>query len=639
MHVFRTLVLLIVTSPSSWASELPFASSLLRVDQLPSFRQVTYVGAFSSYDRTGANDDGGSGRYSFLRKEGDGLVIAEMKGPGAITRIWTPTPTNDLMEFYFDGETKPRLAVPFIDLFSGNHPPFISPLSGHAVGGYYTYVPLEFAKSMKVVLRGAKMRYYMVNYVLYPPDVPVHPYQPGDLFAFPGLDLNGQTTAKQQVLEPGKAITLFDTNQPGRIVSLKVGPPEAVAGEDRAIVLRIYWDNVAQPAVDVPAGDFFGYSFGRPAARSLLFGSEDEWDYVRIPMPFKHAARIDLVSQRRDGPPLTIRSEVVASNRGQEAGEGTFHAKWNRENPTTDGVPFTYLDVKGRGQVVGMSLQAQGKESGQTLFFEGDDEVTIDGDKTIHGTGSEDSFNGGWYDIPGRWYEQHSLLLSGCLEYNKYLGRTGGYRVLLSDAYAFQKSVYFTIEHSGEKNNIAADYTGTTYFYLDRPEGDGKGLPDVAVRTVSQPDVLKYTFFVSAPPIAATMGASLSLIMSQANGEFGGYLSFSEGPQVPPGGFSEFGPAVVVFAVDAPVSGDYAISVEGIKGPSAGILQLRVNDQPAGNAVDFYAAERSRSGAQQLAELHFERGINKLYFTLAGRNQRSSGGSVDLVSFECKRLR
>ena len=52
----------------------------------------------------GGNDDGFAGTYSFLRKEGDKLVIAEMEGPGVINRIWTPTPTDNMLYFYFDGE-------------------------------------------------------------------------------------------------------------------------------------------------------------------------------------------------------------------------------------------------------------------------------------------------------------------------------------------------------------------------------------------------------------------------------------------------------------------------------------------------------------------------------------------------------
>ena len=83
----------------NYSSEL---ESLYRLDLLPDFRSNCIVEQISSYDRTGGNDDGFNGTYSYLRKEGDKLFIAEMKGPGIINRIWTPTPTNDTLEFYFD---------------------------------------------------------------------------------------------------------------------------------------------------------------------------------------------------------------------------------------------------------------------------------------------------------------------------------------------------------------------------------------------------------------------------------------------------------------------------------------------------------------------------------------------------------
>ena len=70
-----------------------------RFDHLPRFRKSIEVGMISSYDRTGGNDDGFSGRYSYLRKERDGLVLAELKGPVVIYRIATPTPSDDIMEF------------------------------------------------------------------------------------------------------------------------------------------------------------------------------------------------------------------------------------------------------------------------------------------------------------------------------------------------------------------------------------------------------------------------------------------------------------------------------------------------------------------------------------------------------------
>src|ERR1043165_4792122 len=101
-----------------------------RLDLLARYRPSIKVGMVSSYDRTGGNDDGFSGRYSFVRKEGDGLVIAELKGPGVIHRIWTPTPTDDPIGFYFDGEASPRIKTTWRGMFMGDQPPFIAPLVG-----------------------------------------------------------------------------------------------------------------------------------------------------------------------------------------------------------------------------------------------------------------------------------------------------------------------------------------------------------------------------------------------------------------------------------------------------------------------------------------------------------------------------
>ena len=65
-----------------------------RLDRLPAFKASVKVGSGSSYDRTDGNDDGFSGKYSFVRKDPEGLVLADLKGPGVIYRVWTPTPSS-----------------------------------------------------------------------------------------------------------------------------------------------------------------------------------------------------------------------------------------------------------------------------------------------------------------------------------------------------------------------------------------------------------------------------------------------------------------------------------------------------------------------------------------------------------------
>ena len=272
---------------------------LHRLDLLPRFKHSTRTGMFSSYDRTGGNDDGFNGTYSFVRKDSDGgLVLAELDGPGALYRIWTPTPTDDWIEFFFDGEAEPRIRIRFRDLFSGSQYPFVAPVVGYGAGGFFSYLPIPFEKSIKVVARVEQIRFYQINYAIYPSGTQLESYdgyqsseakdhleKAKRVFGVAGGDLSGntappgdavRTAAINASIEPGESRTLWATNSGGRIVGLRLGPSEALSRKDRALVLKIYWDDDPEPAVLSPLGDFFGYSFAAPAARSMLLLKPDD---------------------------------------------------------------------------------------------------------------------------------------------------------------------------------------------------------------------------------------------------------------------------------------------------------------------------------------------------------------------------
>ncbi|MCX6577685.1 MAG: DUF2961 domain-containing protein, partial [Candidatus Aminicenantes bacterium] len=426
---------------------------LTRLDLLPRLKQSVKIGCVSSYDPTGENDDGFSGEYSYIRKEPEGLVIADLQGPGIIYRIHLPSPTDEVIEFYFDGESKPRISRKIPELFVGNIWPFLSPLVGAGVGGRFCYVPLTYQRSCKIIVKTETFHFFQINCARFPEGFAIPTFQdpPSEdfrrhledavkLFGRAGSDITDalvpadsgiKTTAVKEILRPGRTVNLLKRSGPGRILGLRLGPAAAFAGGDRDILIKMYWDGAREPAVECPVSDFFGYSFGDPAVRSLLLGTAEGTNYIYFPMPFESFARIELVSERADGPAVDVQTEIVFAPLGKAVDEGRFYARWRRENPCTEGKPFTYLRTSGRGHVVGMILQAQGLETGTTGFFEGDDRAVIDGELAIPGTGSEDSFNGGWYDVPGRWENRGSFPLSGCLDYKKPLARTGGYRWLV----------------------------------------------------------------------------------------------------------------------------------------------------------------------------------------------------------------
>lgn len=634
---------------------IPGIAELYRLDRLAVLRESINVGSVSSYDRTGGNNDGFGGQYSFVRKEEDGLVLAELEGPGVIYRIWTPTPTDDIIEFYFDGEDEPSIKVKFRDLFLGKHPYFVRPLAGYGGGGFYSYVPLCYEKSCKVFIRAERFQFYQINYATYPEETTIvnSPKQSKDeyeyhlekarrLFESYGGDISSYCVPsggrierfKTKVqLKAGKAVRIFEIDRPGRIVGIRISPVEAFINKDRGIILRAYWDGEREPAINTPAGDFFGYAWGEPAIKSLMVGSANGVNYCYFSMPFERTARIELISEQRLSKETEIQAEVLFVPVGRRENEGRFYAIWRRENPTTKGKPFKFIETEGRGHLVGFIQQSQGLESGNTYFFEGDDQTTIDGKLVIHGTGSEDFYNGGWYDVAGRWDAKRSFPLSGCVGYKKHMGRTGGYRFLLGDAYAYRKNILQTIEHAPIENSLINDYCGVTYLYsLERPNCEFE-LPALKERKVIDLKRIIFATWWNIPINSFSYrDASLTKNNEKIDGKDVRFLSLRAK------GNDAFGHHFICFSCEIPAEGKYKISLDAIKGPAQGKVQMFLDEAPVGPEVDLYAAKRECALDEYVGILNLAEGQNNLLFKLTGKHEESQGLALDITNIICERV-
>jgi hypothetical protein len=642
-------------APAADAPWVPGIQELYRLDRLPVLRESVKVASVSSFDRTGGNNDGFGGQYSFVRKEKDGLVLADLEGPGVIYRLWTPTPTDDLLEFYFDGRDEPTIQVRFRDLFLGKHPGFERPLVGFGVGGFYSYVPLPYEKSCKVLIRAERMQFYQINYATYPlgagiksfsaePSVEQrrHIEKAKKLFESAGGDISAYVVPKGGMIEPvtakvtleaGKAATLFDVDRPGRIVGIRLWPADALAGKERDIVLRAYWDGDAEPAIASPAGDFFGYAWGEPATRSLLVGTAEGVNYCYFPMPFDRSGRIELYAEPGLDRNVSVQAQVLLAPVARQENEGRFYALWRRENPTTKGKPFTFIETGGRGHLVGVIQQSQGLESGNTYFFEGDDQTTIDGELVVHGTGSEDFYNGGWYDVAGRWESRRSFPLSGCLGYQKHLGRTGGYRLFLGDAYAYRQSILQTIEHAPTGNDLLNDYCGLTFLYSrDRPTGEF-ALPAATQRKVVDLKRIVFATWWNVPiPAFSYRNATLTKGREKLDGQEVSFLSLQSR------GSDTFGHHFISFTCELPAAGVYRVSLDAVKGPAQGQVQLFRDEASVGPVVDLYAEQRQRAPRQDMGTLELAEGPNNLLFKIVGRNKKSQGQALDVTNIICEKV-
>ncbi len=473
-----------------WSNEL---EQLKRIDLLPAYRHNQLIEQESSYDRTGNNDDGFEGTYSYIRKENGKLVLADFEGPGIVNRIWTPTPTNDMLSFYFDGEKTPRLRLRFMDLFSGEVYPFVKPVCGNEVGGYYCYIPIPFRKSLKIVFEGEKIMFHQIQYRKLPgmnveswtgdfsesdkkllsevnalwADISptVNSYSSGNSSGY-------KTEEKTFTIRPGEEVDFFERKTGGRIVGFDIDGGTAFEGLYKDILLSANWDDEQVEAICAPLADFFGYAFGKGAMRSMLMGKSLGKNYCYLPMPYDRKASMKLVYEERAGAmqsPVSVHVRVYYNDNARNtAEEGKFYALWRREKPET-GKYYTFLDFKGKGHYVGTIHQAQALRPGMTLFFEGDDSTSIDGKMRLHGTGSEDYYNGGWYALLDRWDRGISMPIHGSLDYSLPMARTGGYRFFLADKLSFEKEIYHGMEHGPERNEFPVDYTSVALFYADRP--------------------------------------------------------------------------------------------------------------------------------------------------------------------------
>ncbi|MBN2366833.1 MAG: DUF2961 domain-containing protein, partial [Calditrichaeota bacterium] len=115
--------------------------NLLDPSRLPYLKNSRFY-QISSYDTTGGNND----RINLL--DGQKATIAQMEGPGVITRIWITIDSRDpyflrriVLRMYWDDEKNPSVEVPVGDFFGTGfrYKHYLSQFLGMSSGGYYCY--------------------------------------------------------------------------------------------------------------------------------------------------------------------------------------------------------------------------------------------------------------------------------------------------------------------------------------------------------------------------------------------------------------------------------------------------------------------------------------------------------------------
>lgn len=303
-------------------------------------------------------------------------------------------------------------------------------------------------------------------------------------------DRSGGNNDRFEHIADGQKRELFNIQGAGIINHIWITiapPPEQLNRND--IIFRMYWDGNEFPSVESPIGPFFGQGWNESypfVSLPLAVGPVDGRAMVSyFAMPFAKGARIEIENQT--GREISafyyfvdyVEVDALADDMGRFCAwynhelteappEG--ETEWGVTGPqgnNPDGKDnYLIVDVKGKGHFVGVNYYVHCPTP--MWYGEGDDMVFIDGDTrpTLHGTGTEDYFNGSW--CPKTIYTHPYFGYARVNDDIGWLGRTHAYRFHISDPIYFNTSLRFTIEH-GHDNNLTLDMASVAYWYQAPP--------------------------------------------------------------------------------------------------------------------------------------------------------------------------
>jgi len=429
---------------------------------------------------------------------------------------------------------------------------------------------------------------------------------------------------------PGQTITLLDHRGAGCVHRfwVTIAPRSDVAIHSQAI-LRMYWDDDANPSVECPIGAFFGVGFGEQVDYISQPLSETSGGYTCYwPMPFHRAARWTLTNTADKPIDAFYYNIDFTALESLPADTRRFHAQFRREHPTTPGRNYTILETEGAGHYVGTALFMAGRA---LYFLEGDEEVYVDGESapSIRGTGTEDYFNSGWYYDRGVYAAPyHGIVIK-----DEARSRVSTYRWHIEDPIPFRRSLRFTIEH-GTNNAVSADYSSVAYFYLAGPAPVPPPLPrDLLPAQFAPMTMLTLADAVEAEDLKSTAKVSAGGIWVQDMGNWGYGELWSHRFALfwSPGGA---GSTLTIDVPGRPASAGrpQRMIVRLVTGPDFGAVRVSAAGGAPGESVDLHTGEMGVKEVLIDAPLLAGAPV-AITFTAAEKNPAAKGSLVGIDAF------
>ncbi len=463
---------------AGWTQALEDAGIDGKLESLPYPRSYT-VHQVSSYDRTGGANDNAYAHETF----GNGRVLADISGPGAILRVYVENPTGTLLVF-IDDMQHPITARQFHEIFSGElelfSPSFAllsPPFTGAGSGGFYSYVPIPFKERCRIVMMGeGETLNYQVTHASFPATTLIKSFEltlnKDDLKyfrnwndAWTSLGVRRHDLDTEELHKSGGKVwpnsnsLVYPIEGPGVITEIEFILDSFDPAFTDNIWIAVYFDGQSDPGVLAPVGDFFGRTATAAANHNgVVVGNVDGRMWCRYPMPFREYAEIRVINTADT---MADFKYNITWRPGDVHNQQYFFARYNSAT-VVDGQAYRLAELSGAGHFAGASIGVSG--AADLKFLEGDDMISVDGRPAsdFHGTATDSFFNSGGYFASG----PYSAATHACtVKVGSVPTRIGATRTFVTDVVPFSSSLTFDLEHGNGNNQPGLQYESVAYWY------------------------------------------------------------------------------------------------------------------------------------------------------------------------------
>jgi hypothetical protein len=330
-------------------------------------------------------------------------------------------------------------------------------------------------------------------------------------------------------------------------------------------------------------------------------------------MPFRKSARVEI--HNLGDAPAKVQLAIATDSYDWTRRSMHFHAQWRSERdvPTRPMQDWNYVDIKGQGVFAGAAFAIANPV--RHWWGEGDEKIYVDGETfpSHFGTGTEDYYGYAWCNPALFTHAYHNQ--PRCDGPGNY-GHTAVNRWHIIDRIPFTKSFRFDMELWHSHRDTRVTMSVVTYWYA-RPGATSN-------RMAIKPADLRITELPPyvAPRVAGALeGEELRIVEKTGSPARQGIPRCSNEQHL---WWRDAQPGEkLVLAFPAPAAGRYRVHARFLTAADYGVMQLRINDDNAGEPMDFYNDGVLVTDEKLLGEFDLKAGENRFTAEIVGANEKA----------------